>query len=169
MSKITTSQTIGPFSHEAWRWATDLSTQATLADRITISGIIYDGDGTPLNDAQIESWQPAAADEEAAMAIPGFRRAPSDEDGRYTLHLSACARQPGQPFAYITVFARGLVKHQFSAVFLADDTTLAQSAILEQVPAARRHTLLAEQGSDGSYGWDIHLQGVQETAFFDYV
>jgi protocatechuate 3,4-dioxygenase alpha subunit len=23
MSKITTSQTIGPFSHEAWQWAAD--------------------------------------------------------------------------------------------------------------------------------------------------
>jgi protocatechuate 3,4-dioxygenase alpha subunit len=42
--------------------------------------------------------------------------------------------------AYVTVFARGLVKHQFTAVFLEDDPALAQSALLEQVPADRRHT-----------------------------
>jgi protocatechuate 3,4-dioxygenase alpha subunit len=69
--------------------------------------------------------------------------------------------------AYITVFARGLVKHQFTAVFLSDDAGLSQSAILEQVPAARRATLLAARQPDG-YRWDIHMQGERETVFFDY-
>jgi protocatechuate 3,4-dioxygenase alpha subunit len=165
---ITTSQTIGPFSHEAWKWATELGADTT-AGIITISGIIYDGAGVPINDAQIESWQPDAAQAESALAIPGFRRVPSGENGEFELRLSAVPQAAGQPFAYITVFARGLVKHQFTAVFLEDDATLAKSAILEQVPAARLPTLVATRSAAGQYNWNIHMQGKQETAFFDYV
>lgn len=162
---ITTSQTIGPFSHEAWKWATDLN---AAAGAITIQGIIYDGAGVPINDAQIESWQPAAANAEATADIPGFRRVPSGEDGGFRFQLTKAEQAAGEPVAYITVFARGLVKHQFTTVFLADDAALSQSAILEQVPAARRATLLAARQPDGSYRWDIHMQGERETVFFDY-
>jgi protocatechuate 3,4-dioxygenase alpha subunit len=168
--EITTSQTIGPFSHEAWKWATELNTAATgNAAAVTIGGIIYDGAGIPINDAQIESWQPAAADAESAQAMPGFRRVPSGENGEFSLRLTASPQQAGQPFAYITVFARGLVKHQFTAVFLEDDAALEKSAILEQVPAARRATLIAKKTAAGQYNWDIWMQGEKETAFFDYI
>ena len=167
---ITTSQTIGPFSHEALQWAVDLGTAASAAAAgITIAGTIYDGDGTPINDAQIEVWQPGAQHAEAALDVPAFRRIPSDDQGGFTFTLADIGAQPGQPVAYVTVFARGLVKHQFTALFLADDPALATSAILEQVPAARRPTLLAAKISDGRYRWDIRMQGDMETAFFDYV
>ena len=167
---ITTSQTIGPFSHAAWQWAVDLSESAgAAAGGITISGTIYDGDGAPVSDAQIEVWQPGAAGAENALDVPAFRRAPSDDQGGFTFTLAAVAVEPGEPVAYLTVFARGLVKHQFTAVFLADDAGLAKSAILAQVPAARRPTLLAAKTADGRYCWDIRMQGELETAFFDYV
>jgi protocatechuate 3,4-dioxygenase alpha subunit len=172
MSNITTSQTIGPFSHEAWQWAADLSLASAAhsgAGALTISGIIYDGDGAPITDAQIEAWQPQASDAEAQQAVPGFRRVPSDDQGGFSLRLPICPHAPGEPLAYVTVFARGLVKHQFTAVFLEDDAGLAKSAILEQVPAARRATLLARKTAEAQYRWDIHLQGGQETVFFDYV
>jgi protocatechuate 3,4-dioxygenase alpha subunit len=169
MSTITTSQTIGPFSHEAWQWAADLTALHGGAGLITISGTIYDGDGVPVDDAQIEAWQPEAAAVEAQHAVPGLRRLPSDAQGGFSLHLSVCPHAPGTPLAYVTVFARGLVKHQFTAVFLADDAGLAASALLGQVPAARRATLVAAKTGEGRYRWDIHLQGTQETVFFDYV
>lgn len=172
MSHITTSQTIGPFSHAAWQWAVDASAAGqleTTAATITISGIIYDGDGTPINDAQIEAWQPEAAGAEAAQALPGFRRVPSGEQGEFSLRLSQCgAPASGTPATFITVFARGLVKHQFTAVFLEDDGGLATSAILQQVPAARRPTLIARKTAPGVYHWDIWMQSDKETVFFDY-
>ncbi|CAN7460016.1 protocatechuate 3,4-dioxygenase [Duganella sp. Dugasp56] len=173
MSHITTSQTIGPFSHEAWQWAADASAAGkleTTAATIVIEGTIYDGDGTPINDAQIEAWQPAAAGAEAAQALPGFRRVPSGERGEFSLRLSQCAAPSGGvPATFVTVFARGLVKHQFTAVFLEDDSGLAQSAILQQVPAGRRPTLIARKTAPGVYHWDIWMQSDKETAFFDYV
>jgi len=173
MSNITTSQTIGPFSHEAWQWAVDASTPSNLkssAPTITISGVIYDGNGAPINDAQIEAWTPAGAAHEAEQAIPGFRRVPSGEAGEFAMSISlpdAAAR--GEPVMYVTVFARGLVKHQFTAVFLEDDTGLSQSAILNQVPEARRATLLARKTGENAYRWDIWMQTEKETVFFDYI
>lgn len=173
MSKITTSQTIGPFSHEAWQWAADATNAARLetsAPTITVSGIIHDGDGAPINDAQIEAWLPDAAEAESAQLVPGFRRLPSGEQGEFNLRISL-PRQPvaGEPVAYVTVFARGLVKHQFTAVFLEDDPGLPQSAILNQVPADRRATLVARKTGEGQYNWDIWMQTDKETVFFDYV
>lgn len=169
---ITTSQTIGPFSHEAWNWAVGASAAETLqttAPTVAISGTIYDGDGVVIDDAMIEAWIPGAEAAESQQQVPAFRRVPSGPNGEFGLKLSVT--QPaanGEPVAWVTVFARGLVKHQFCAVFLEDDAGLAQSAILEQVPADRRATLIAARQADGTYRWDIHMQGAQETVFFDY-
>jgi protocatechuate 3,4-dioxygenase alpha subunit len=161
---ISPSQTIGPFSHEAWRWACD-ATEGVDAD-LTVRGFLRDGDGNPINDGIIEAWIPARADAESANALPGFRRVASGEDGAFSLRLSQPAA--GEPAALVTVFARGLVLHQFTAVFLGDDAGLEQSEILRQVPPARRATLVASQTGAAGYAWDIHMQGAQETVFFDY-
>src|SRR5450830_1607295 len=146
-SKITTSQTIGPFPHEAWRWAVDLTTRLDgSAPQLLIRDNIYDGDGVAINDAWVETWMPDSAPLESAQAIPGYRRVPSNDEGGFALQIST-AQTPasGQPVAYVTVFARGLTKHQFSAVFLDDDAGLEHSEILAQVPASRRDTLIARK------------------------
>ncbi|QGZ42452.1 protocatechuate 3,4-dioxygenase alpha subunit [Pseudoduganella flava] len=167
MSKITTSQTIGPFSHEAWQWAVDLSDRAEpAAHTVTIHGIIHDGDGVPIDDAQLEAWTPHAAGAEARQPMAGFRRIPSGAGGEFAFRLSLGEGESDGPAAFVTVFARGLVKHQFTAVFLEDG---APSPLLAQVPEERRATLLARREPDGSYRWDIHMQGPHETVFFDYV
>lgn len=170
-SKITTSQTIGPFPHEAWHWAVDLTARVeSSAATITIKGAIFDGDGIAIDDAWIETWMPASAPVETAHAIPGYRRVPSNDAGGFNLRISMPqAATAGEPVAYVTVFARGLIKHQFTAIFLEDDAGLAQSAILGQVPQQRRDTLIAHRQTDGSYLWNVHMQGAQETVFFDYV
>lgn len=170
-SKITTSQTIGPFPHEAWRWATALTAQVnSSAPTVTVKGVLFDGAGVPINDGWVETWMPQSAALESAHAIPGFRRIPTNDAGEFVLQITRPAQaQAGEPVAFVTVFARGLVKHQFSAVFLEDDATLAQSTILEQVPAARRASLIARKQADGSYVWNIHMQGPTETVFFDYL
>jgi protocatechuate 3,4-dioxygenase alpha subunit len=106
---------------------------------------------------------------EASQEIPGFRRTPTGKAGEFSFRLSVPPRPAGEPVAYVTVFARGLTKHQFTAVFLEDDATLAESAILAQVPAGRRGTLIARKEGDGTYRWDIWMQTDKETMFFDYV
>ena len=168
--KITTSQTIGPFPHEAWRWGVDAtSSLVSKAPTITISGTLRDGDGNPINDGWIEVWLPDAVAAESAQAIPGFRRIPSNDQGGFRIEVSLPAPAiSGKPILFATIFARGLVKHQFTAVFLEDDTGLAQSDILNQVPLNRRNTLIARKQSETEYQWDIWMQTDKETVFFDY-
>ena len=168
---ITTSQTIGPFPHEAWRWGVSASAAlASSAPTITISGVIRDGDGNPINDGWVEAWLPDAVAAESAQAIPGFRRIPSNDDGAFLIEVSLpTPATAGKPVLFATIFARGLVKHQFTAVFLEDDAGLVQSEILNQVPADRRATLIARKLADARYRWDIWMQTDKETVFFDYV
>ena len=170
-TNITTSQTIGPFPHEAWRWGVNASaTLVSSAPTITISGAIRDGNGNPINDGWIEAWLPDAVAAESAQAIPGFRRIPSDDDGAFRIEVSLpTPATAGKPVLFATIFARGLVKHQFTAVFLEDDAGLVQSEILNQVPADRRGTLIARKLADAQYRWDIWMQTDKETVFFDYV
>ncbi|MDB5776741.1 MAG: Protocatechuate 3,4-dioxygenase alpha chain [Herbaspirillum sp.] len=167
---ITSSQTVGPFPHEAWRWAFDATAKVdSNAPTVFISGVIRDGDGKPIDDAVIEIWSPEAAAAESAHAIPGFRRMPSDDTGAFRFEVSLpTSPMQGKPAMFVTVFARGVVKHQFCAVFLSDDTGLADSAILNQIPPARRGTLIAEKLTDREYRWDIWMQTDKETVFFDY-
>jgi len=161
---MTTSQTIGPFFQPGLQWGMDGSIGLPAdGPRIIVEGAVIDGAGDTVIDALIEAWNPAAASESAG-GMPGFRRADTVHGGRFRLELSGNTA-PGEPVAYITVFARGLLSHQFTAVFIADD---AASAMLAQVPAERRATLIARQDAAGVYQWDIHLQGERETVFFDY-
>ena len=165
---ITTSQTIGPFPHEGWRWAFDSTIgAASKGVTVVISGAVLDGDGTPINDAVLEAWAPTvgAAD---GQAIPAFRRAPTGDNGEFRFELPRPDALRGEPLLYLTLFARGVLKHQFSAVFLEDDAGLAQSALLAQVPAERRDTLIAKKTGDGQYRFDVRMQGDRETVFFDY-
>lgn len=170
-TNITTSQTIGPFPHEAWRWGVNASaTLVSSAPTITIGGVLRDGNGNPISDGWIEAWLPDAVAAESAQVIPGFRRIPSDDDGAFRIEVSLPSPGiAGKPVLFATIFARGLVKHQFTAVFLEDDTGLAQSEILNQVPAERRATLIARKQADAQYQWDIWMQTDKETVFFDYV
>ncbi len=155
MNAPTPSQTIGPFPHEGWRWAFDGGEGPLVLD-----GRVLDGDGQPVGDAVVEVWTGGAAHRR-------FLRVPTDERGGFRLAFAA-RPAPGEPLAQVVVFARGLLRHQFTAVFLGDDADgIAASPLLSQVPAARRSTLVASTGADGRYRWDLRLQGPQETVFFD--
>ncbi len=167
---ISPSQTIGPFSHEAWRWACAASDAVAAGpNSITIRGTLRDGSGEPIDDAMIEAWSPASVEADAGTALPGFRRTPSDMQGgfQFTLPRPPVANA-GEPVMFVTIFARGILLHQFSAVFLEEDAGLARSEILQQVPEARRATLIARKTGPAAYTWDINMQGENETVFFDY-
>ena len=62
MPSATASQTIGPFWHlldEAG--SGDLTRFGATGERITLGGVIRDGDGAPVGDACVEIWQANAA------------------------------------------------------------------------------------------------------------
>lgn len=187
---LTGSQTVGPFfaptllREDARR--NILTQPETVGERIHIEGYVFDGEGLPVPDALIEIWQANAhgrynhpSDTGSAPLDPtflGFGRSGTDEDGSYWFEtikpgfVPFDATQTQAPHISVTVFARGLLNHLMTRLYFADEPTNETDPVLQRVPAERRSTLLAKRTNDGElpvYRFDIILQGVNETAFFN--
>jgi protocatechuate 3,4-dioxygenase alpha subunit len=143
---------------------------------------VYDGNGEPVPDAVIESWQ---ADPEGRYNHPddprgpaphdfrGFARAPTDAEGRFGIHTVKPGPVPGPggatqaPHLEVSVFARGLLNRVVTRIYFADEGELnAADPVLRSVAEDRRATLLAEPVPEDGYRFDVHLQGEGETVFF---
>lgn len=189
----TPSQTVGPYfayGLTATQYGYDFNQpfDAVVAldnatgQRIRLEGQVIDGDGNPINDAMVEISQPdgegrypQTPDEARALGFRAFGRVGTgtDAQNRFVFHtVKPGAQTPGEaPHINVIVLMRGLLLHAFTRVYFSDEAEAnAKDAVLESVPADRRHTLIAqrsEQGGAVTYRFDIRMQGANETAFFD--
>ncbi|MES2188004.1 MAG: protocatechuate 3,4-dioxygenase subunit alpha [Pseudomonadota bacterium] len=193
----TPSQTVGPYFAycvTARQYGYDFSQvfDHTVAlphaagEHIRLEGVVYDGDGQPIPDALIEILQADAAghyappsdqprDALSASGFRGFGRTGTGTDPQARFFFDSVkpgAAAPGEaPHIQVIVAMRGMLLHAFTRIYFADEAEAnAQDAALQSVPAERRGTLLArrsEQGGRVVYRFDIHMQGPQETVFFD--
>ena len=156
MPGLTPSQTIGPFFHDGLGWA--LAGAGTQSSAIRVTGRVLDRDGKGVNDALLEVWQPG-------WDAAAFQRVYSGDAGEFTFAMP----QPGsgQVHASVTVFARGLLCGLFTRVYLHASDDPSALDLPGGVPQARRATLLARRQGDGTWRWDLRLQGEGETVFFE--
>lgn len=188
MSLHTTgSQTVGPFFSIG---LTPLVTPIVAGpevpgEHVTIRGRVLDGNGNPVPDAMLETWQADAAghyaqrDDAEHTSSPseftGFGRVPTDEQGQFTLSTikPGCVPGPGDslqaPHLVVLVFMRGLLKHLVTRMYFPDEPGNDEDPILHLVPSERRATLIARRSDEdvSVLLWDVNLQGVDETVFFD--
>ena len=191
---ITPSQTVGPFfaygltptGKYEWNdaFTNNLVTADTAGERIRIEGRVFDGDGKPVPDCMLEIWQADAsgnfADPKDKRALPnskfrGFGRCGSDPNGDYAFDTIKPGQvpdphgKPQAPHILLAIFARGMLLHNYTRIYLDGEATNAADPVLALVPSDRRATLLATRapGGNGVYRFDIHLQGDDETVFFD--
>lgn len=194
MSGLTPSQTVGPYfaygltpgSKYEWNdaFSNDLVTPDASGDRIRIEGQVFDGDGAVIPDAMLEIWQADAqgryANPRDTRALPnaafkGFGRCGAGAKGDFafdTIKPGSVLDPEGKPQAphiVLAVFARGMLLHLYTRIYFDDeDDRNAADPILALVPAERRATLIAKREAGGAtYRFDIHLQGDNETVFFD--
>jgi protocatechuate 3,4-dioxygenase alpha subunit len=180
----TPSQTVGPFFAIGMPWdAGPMAVPEDTPGAIRITGTVYDGAGTRVPDAMIETWQ---ADSDGRFAdlhgygeqsqLPGFRGfarfAAEDGDGGFEIVTVKPGPLPGPgatmqaPHIDVSVFARGMLHRCVTRFYFADEPDAnATDPVLATVPAERRSSLIA-QPIDGGYRIDIHLQGQDETVFF---
>lgn len=183
----TASQTVGPFFRIGLEplFLSEVAGPAIPGEHVTIRGRVLDGDGQPVPDAVIETWQadadghyadPASAPTPGVGAgFSGFGRTPTDAEGRFTLTTITPGRVTGPggalqaPHLVALVFMRGLLRHLVTRVYFPAGPGLEDDPILRLVPTERRATLIARPvaGEPGVFAWDIHLQGADETVFFD--
>lgn len=167
-----------------------LTTPATLGERIVIEGRVIDGSGTPVRDVLLEIWQANAhgryahpADGQAGKALdPAFRgwgRACSDfQDGIWrfeTIKPGSVVGRDGVPMAphvNLWIVARGINLGLHTRMYFGDEAAAnAADPVLNQIEwEVRRRTLIAAREQRDAitvYRFDIHLQGADETVFFD--
>jgi protocatechuate 3,4-dioxygenase, alpha subunit len=174
----TPSQTVGPFfaielPYDDGRYVVAEGTP----DAIWLRGRVLDGDGAPVPDALIETWQ-ADAGGRFGGAFRGFGRSGTDDEGRWailtlkpgtiTAHPARAGHDetPQAPHVDVAVFARGLLHQVVTRLYFADEGQAnAADPVLAGLDEEARATLVAEP-VDGGYELDIHLQGPHETTFF---
>ncbi len=195
--KETPSQTAGPYVHIGCVpnfcdiegvYPNDLGdsmvNDKTKGERITVTGTVYDGTGTPLKDAMVEIWQADAqgfypGNDPRGQADPNFtgwgRKAGDYDTGEWvfeTVKPGAVPFKDGRMMApHITfwVVARGINIGLQTRMFFPDDAGAnAQDPLLTRIEHQNRvPTLIAEKTGEGAYRFDIRLQGDGETIFFD--
>lgn len=183
---LTASQTTGPFVAISFErtLVDDVAPPLVTGERVVIQGRVLDGDGKPVDDAVIETWQANAhgkyahpEDTREKLLEPefkGFGRVLTDRQGAFRLKTIKPGRVPGPggalqaPHLVVLIFMRGLLKHLVTRVYFPDELSNAEDPILALVPADRRSTLVAHKKGDGIFEWNVVLQGKDETVFFDY-
>ena len=192
---ITPSQTVGPYfkygltPNGAYAWndafTNNLLTPDVSGERIRVEGKVFDGDGALVPDCMLEIWQADAqgrfSDPQDKRALPntsfkGFGRCGTDASGAYffdTIKPGAVPDPDGKPQAphlLLAVFARGMLLHLYTRLYFDGEAANANDPVLALVPADRRATLIATRkpGAGSTvYTLDIHLQGDNETVFFE--
>ena len=151
---------------------------------IELGGCVYDGKGDLVDDAMIEIWQANAAGRYASTddaretvtldpAFVGFGRSATDKNGVWRFRTVRPGPVPGPgnslqaPHIAVSVMGRGILKRLSTRIYFADSDINSTDPILSLVPEERRHTLIANRKSDGTWWRDIVLRGDNETVFFE--
>ncbi|RVW00306.1 protocatechuate 3,4-dioxygenase subunit alpha [Rhodococcus xishaensis] len=201
----TPSQTGGPYVHIGLaphqagfeifenNFGNSLVSDATVGERITIAGRVFDGSGTVVRDALLEIWQANAAgkyahrldpqDKAVDPAFRGWGRTGADFDsGVFEFHtvkpgpVEADGGRVQAPHICVVVFARGINFGLHTRLYFDDEAERnAADPVLASIEwETRRRTLVATRSErDGKtfYTFDIRLQsspdGGAETVFFD--
>ena len=184
---LTPSQTVGPYFAMRLPWPEGpFVVPEGTRGAITIIGRLYDGAGNVIPDGLIETWQ---ADPDGRFAHPddprgpvaagykafrGFGRSQTEADGSFrivTLKPGPLPFGDGRteaPHIDVSVFARGMLDRSVTRIYFPDETEAnAEDPVLAAVPAERRNTLIAKRSGEGLLRFDVHMQGDQETVFFD--
>jgi protocatechuate 3,4-dioxygenase alpha subunit len=181
VARPTPSQTVGPFFARDLLWKDGgVVLFPGRGERITLTGCLFDGDGRPIHDALVETWQ---ADPSGAVpaghdgARPyGYGRVTTDTEGRYAIEtvLPGSFEGPrGERYApqiSVAIFARGLLKALCTRVFLAPLELVKDDPLARAIADPERlRTLIATRDARDArvYRWDVRLRGAGETVFLE--
>lgn len=186
----TPSQTIGPFfaySLNAEQYGypfnsivkNSLCADDGLSGKIQIVGSVFDGSEQSIPDAMLELWQcndqgkyRVEAIEKRCKTFTGFGRmgTGTDEFRQFRFLTNKPASLPGQaPHINVILFMRGSLHGLFTRIYFPDELN-DNDPVLQLVDVERRKTLIAQRKETNGtivYHFDIHMQGDEETVFFN--
>ena len=174
----TPSQTVGPFFHDALLGEDRSELVPPDHPRaVRIEGTVYDGAAEPVPDAMVEIWQANEAGRysdptDGPETFSGFGRSGTDADGRFSFVTVKPGPVPDgslqAPHIMVSLFARGLLKRLVTRIYFPDEAeSNAWDPVLSSIEDPEfRKTLVARQ-EGGVLRFDVHLQGDNQTAFFE--
>ena len=195
--KESASQTAGPYVHIGLTpnfadignvYPDDLGrsmvNDKTRGERITVKCRVIDGAGMALRDALIEIWQADAAglhnspSEMRGTADPNFsgwgRVATDMTSGECVFETIKPGRVPFRdgrlmaPHISLWIVARGINIGLHTRMYFGDEEAAnAEDPILQRIEHRMRVPTLFATRDGNVYTFDIHLQGENETIFFD--
>jgi len=184
----TPSQTAGPYFHLGMtetRSVPCIAGPQTKGERVRLTCRVIDGNGVLVNDAMIEIWQANAEgkynhpddvpEKTGDFSWFGFGRMATAEDGSCEFETIKPGRVLGSgnelqaPHLNVAIFARGMLKQLYTRIYFAGDPANSEDPVISLVPPPRREILMAQPDTarPGHWRFDVHLQGEQETVFFD--
>jgi protocatechuate 3,4-dioxygenase alpha subunit len=183
----TPSQTVGPFfayGLTARQYGYDFTSivdgsvrsDHKQGERIEIAGHVFDGKGDVIPDALVELWQ--ADDTGRYRAVPiqkdshdfkGFGRmgTGTEPGNRFSFAtVKPCFVNGQAPHINVILFMRGSLRHLYTRLYFPDEDN-EKDPLFQIADPARRQTLVARYVGKNEYHFDIHMQGSNETIFFD--
>lgn len=192
--KETPSQTAGPYVHIGLapgdagfdmyetELGQDIAGPNAAGERIRVEGRVMDGTGSPIKDVLLEVWQANAegnyAHPEGGEVEDGFRgfgRVISDfETGEWgfdTVKPGAVAGRSGSvqaPHLTLWIVARGINLGLNTRMYFDDEADAnAADPVLNMIEWENRRPTLIATRQGNVYRFEIHVQGENETVFFD--
>lgn len=188
---LTPSQTVGPFfayglTPGSYGYPFKDVHSATIAPTVSddpvilIEGQVFDGEGMPVHDALVEIVQADSSGNYASKmrneGFTGYARCgtgpggPASKGGDTHFRFRTVKPESGlegaAPFIAVIVTMRGLLNHCITRLYFPGDNH-STDPVMRQVPEERKATLIAEEVAANHYRFDIHMQGADETVFFD--
>ena len=189
--KESASQTAGPYVHIGClpqsaglapkRMGAQLGSSMITAEwqqaSISLDILIFDGASDPVKDAMIEIWQAGPEGEFAnTKGFSNWGRKSADPDSGLTRFntlkpgvvkavVNESGTQPQQsPHILVWIVARGINMGLTTRIYFPDEDNAKDPTLA--LAAERSGSLIAEKTAQG-YRHSIHLQGPNETVFFD--
>ena len=142
-------------------------------DFISISGSVFDGNGQPLDDVMLETWQ---SDENGVYTVDsGFARfVPNSISKKYYLNTI----KPGSvqnfdgslqsPHILFSISSRGINMNLNTRMYFEGDNLL-EDPLLSMIKKSNSDvsSLIASKIDDTNFIFNIFLQGDKETIFLD--
>jgi protocatechuate 3,4-dioxygenase, alpha subunit len=184
--QATTWQTVGPYFRIglAHLYEADIAGENIPGQHIHVQGRVFDGNLQPIPDAIVEVWQANAhgkyahpddqQDKPLERGFRGYGRIPTDDDGRFsftTIKPGSVSEPNGEeqaPHLLVSLMMRGLLKRLVTRIYFPEEPLNSSDPTLQLIEPSRQKTLVLNPGDQpGTFTWDIHMQGNEETVFFE--
>ena len=166
----TPSQTVGPFFGNYLNFnfskKTNFNFKEKVENKIILNINLKDKKKQSVKDAFIECWQVLYNNNKLLY----FDRVNySTKKKSYLIPLN---EYKSNTIIYITIFARGLLNHLNTIIYLEDKGFYKKDTFYKKIPIERRKLMLARlkrfKNNIKYYEYDLYLSGINEAVFFNY-